>query len=121
MFFFKRKSPDCQKETPWVKFANAGGRAPARAGMASGGPSALQPEPLASPPAARAVTTLLEMCAITGHFVKARPWIEYPGHWENWGRAVRCDCGAVSHMQFCHHHENPDLAFKGSADEASSV
>ncbi|HTN72854.1 MAG TPA: hypothetical protein VMO00_17365 [Methylomirabilota bacterium] len=111
-WFWKSSKPrDCAPYDLWVSSQDAGAVTPARAPGISGGPSALQPGRLASPPAVPAVRGIFERCALDGHVVKTFPWQEIPGHWENWGRAVRCDCGAVAHFQVCHHHENPGRAF----------
>lgn len=51
------------------------------------------------------------LCASLGHQIVARPWVEIPGHYENWHRLVGCRCGKVLHLQSCNNHQDPALSF----------
>jgi hypothetical protein len=51
------------------------------------------------------------ICAARGHQIVAKPWVEVPGHYENWHRVVGCECGKIAKLQSCSHHQNPDLSF----------
>lgn len=51
------------------------------------------------------------LCAARGHKIVARPWVEIPGHYENWHRLVGCQCGKVLTLQSCSNYQSPDLNF----------
>jgi hypothetical protein len=52
-----------------------------------------------------------QLCAAKGHVVFARPWVEVPGHYDNWFRVVGCECGKLAVLQTTHSHQDPDLTF----------
>jgi hypothetical protein len=51
------------------------------------------------------------ICQVRGHQIVARPWVNIPGHYENWFRVVGCECGKIMHLQAMHHHQDPSLSF----------
>jgi hypothetical protein len=57
------------------------------------------------------VTKSPNVCQARGHQIVGRPWVEIPGHYENWHRLVGCECGHVLKLQSCHNHQNPALSF----------
>lgn len=57
------------------------------------------------------VTKSPNVCQARGHQIVGRPWVEVPGHYENWHRVVGCECGKILHLQSCHNHQNPSLSF----------
>lgn len=105
------------------RFADAGASAPARSReLALAGARAIQPARRRVTAAlgravlatrrltARAVVVASNshaVCRIGGHKLVARQWHEVPGHYENWSRIVRCECGRFGHIQSCHAHTSP--------------
>lgn len=57
------------------------------------------------------VTKNKNMCAVRGHPIRAKAWVEVPGHYENWFRVVGCECGKLAHLQTASHHQDPSLSF----------